>query len=70
MTPSKVLYPVQVHVPGRGKNIFSCETPKVRPPRERCDIKSLWLLQWYRILRVRHEWTIFQAIQFALWLTR
>ncbi len=70
MILSKVSYTVQVHGPGRGKDIDACETSKVRALRERCDIKGLSLLEWYRILRVRHEWTIFQAIRFALWLTR
>jgi hypothetical protein len=25
---------------------------------------------WYHILRARHQWTVFQAIRYALWLTR
>jgi len=28
------------------------------------------LLDWYRILRTQHQWTVFQAIRYALWLTR
>jgi len=28
------------------------------------------ILDWYRILRLQHEWTIFQAIRYALWLAR
>lgn len=27
-------------------------------------------LDWYRILRVHHGWTVFQAIRYALWLAR
>jgi hypothetical protein len=25
---------------------------------------------WYRILRVHHQWTMFQAIRYMLWLAR
>jgi hypothetical protein len=28
------------------------------------------ILNWYRILRVHHQWKIFQAIRYALWLAR
>jgi len=28
------------------------------------------MLDWYRILRVYYRLTMFQAIQYALWLTR
>ena len=31
---------------------------------------KLTLLNWYRVLRAHHHWTIFQAIRFALWLAR
>jgi hypothetical protein len=30
----------------------------------------LSFLEWCRILRVHHEWTMFQAIRYALWLAR
>ncbi len=30
----------------------------------------LSLLEWYRILRVHHQWTMFQAIRYTLWLAR
>ena len=33
-------------------------------------MKSLTFTQWYRILRAHHQWTVFQSIQYALWLTR
>jgi hypothetical protein len=39
-------------------------------PRERGHMTRLSILEWYRVLRVHHEWTIFQAIRFALWLAR
>ena len=32
--------------------------------------KSPSLLGWYHILRTHHQWTVFQAIRYALWLTR
>jgi hypothetical protein len=33
-------------------------------------LKELSILDWYRILRVHHHLAIFQAIRFALWLSR
>jgi hypothetical protein len=33
-------------------------------------MKFLSILDWYRILRVQHQWTIFQAVRYALWLVR
>ena len=33
-------------------------------------VEQLTILDWYRILRAHHQWTIFQAIRFALWLSR
>jgi hypothetical protein len=33
-------------------------------------MKSLTFIQWYRILRAHHQWTVFQSIQYALWLMR
>jgi alkylated DNA nucleotide flippase Atl1 len=33
-------------------------------------VEKLSVLDWYRILRAHHQWTIFQAIRFALWLSR
>jgi hypothetical protein len=33
-------------------------------------MKRLSILDRYRILRARHEWTMFQAIRYALWLSR
>ena len=28
------------------------------------------ILEWYRILRVHYHWPLFQAVRFALWLSR
>jgi hypothetical protein len=33
-------------------------------------MKSTSILDWYRILRVQYQWTIFQSIRYALWLAR
>jgi hypothetical protein len=33
-------------------------------------MKPLSLLEWYHILRARHQWTMFQVIRYALWLAR
>jgi hypothetical protein len=33
-------------------------------------MKPLSILDWYRILRGRQHWTIFQSIRYALWLAR
>jgi len=33
-------------------------------------MKSHSLLDWYRILRTHHAWTVFQVIRYALWLAR
>jgi hypothetical protein len=33
-------------------------------------MKSQTIVDWYRILRARHQWTMFQAIRYALWLAR
>lgn len=28
------------------------------------------VLEWFRILRVHYQWPLFEAIQYALWLSR
>jgi hypothetical protein len=33
-------------------------------------MKSPSIFDWYRILRIHHHWTVFQAIRYALWLAR
>ncbi len=33
-------------------------------------MKPLSILNWYRILRAHHRWTIFQSVRYALWLVR
>ncbi len=31
-------------------------------------MKPLSILEWYRILRCLHHWTIFRSIRYAVWL--
>jgi len=33
-------------------------------------MKPLSLLDWCRMLRAHHQWTMFQAVRYALWLLR
>ena len=33
-------------------------------------MKRLTIFHWYHVLRVHHQFTIFQAIRCALWLAR
>jgi len=33
-------------------------------------MRRLSIFGWYRVLRLHHEFKIFQAIRFALWLAR
>ena len=33
-------------------------------------MKQASVREWYRILRAHYEFTIFQAIRYALWLAR
>jgi len=33
-------------------------------------MKRFSIVHWYRVLRLHQEFTIFQAIRFALWLAR
>ena len=42
----------------------------VEKPQEGGNMKRLSIMDWYRVLRVRHHLTMFQAIRYALWLTR
>lgn len=37
------------------------EVPIMKPPT---------IIQWYRILRAHHHWTVFQSVRYALWLMR
>jgi len=30
----------------------------------------LSILKWYRILRVHYHWPLFEAVRYALWLSR
>jgi len=33
-------------------------------------MKQLSILKWYRILRVHYHWPLFEAVRYALWLSR
>ena len=33
-------------------------------------LKRLSILKWYRILRAHYHWPLFEAIRYALWLSR
>ena len=33
-------------------------------------MKSPSFFGWYHILRTHYQWTVFQAIRYALWLAR
>ena len=41
-----------------------------KPTKRSAIMKSSSPLEWYRILRAHHQWTVFQAIRYALWLAR
>lgn len=55
---------------------FSAERGQQLRPNarlERCQTSAMKLpslLDWYHILRAHHQWAVFQAIRYALWLTR
>jgi hypothetical protein len=52
------------------RDLDTRETRNARSLLERFDTICGSILQWYRILRIHHEWTIFQAVRFVLWLSR
>jgi hypothetical protein len=33
-------------------------------------MKRLSVVDWYRVLRSHHQWTVFEALRYALWLCR
>jgi hypothetical protein len=70
MAVARVLYTLDSPTTDGSRDLDTIETRKVRSLLERLDMKRVSILEWYRILRVQHEWTIFQAIRFALWLAR
>lgn len=70
MTFANVLYTADSPTTNGKRNLDTRETRKIRSLREKFTAGRLSILDWYRILRVHHEWTIFQAIRFALWLAR
>lgn len=70
MTFANVAYAADSPTTNGKKSPDTSETRKIRSLRQKFAAGRLSILDWYRILRVHHEWTIFQAIRFALWLAR
>jgi hypothetical protein len=70
MELARVLYISQASTTDGKKWLVTTETQTGRSLFERIDRKRMSILKWYRILRVQHEWKVFQAIRFALWLAR
>ena len=70
MVVAKVLYTPHFPTTDERRDPDTNETRKVRSLLERFDEKRVSILKWYRILRVHHQFTLFQAIRFALWLAR
>jgi len=54
----------------RGFEDFRRRTHASTNVRRELTVKPVSILQWYQILRLHYHWTIFEAIRFALWLTR
>ncbi len=60
--------PIALYIPG--SSVIRKETLEQRQCskwKEISTMKPLSILQWYQILRA-HHWTMFQAVQYALWL--
>jgi hypothetical protein len=70
MDLARVLYTPPAPATDGSRDLDTSEIGNIRSLLERFDRKRASILEWYRILRVHHEWTIFQAIRFALWLAR
>jgi hypothetical protein len=54
----------------RGSNHSSHDAQILGDERVVTLVKPRSILDWYRILRAHHQWTMFQAIRYALWLAR
>lgn len=54
----------------RGSNHSSYDPQILEDERLATAVKPRSILDWYRILRAHHRWTMFQAIRYALWLAR
>ena len=52
------------------KEIKNVESLTVRSPEGAQSMMPQSILEWYFVLRTYHQWTIFQAIRYALWLAR
>jgi hypothetical protein len=58
------------HTTDGRRELYARETRKVRSLLQSFDMKRVSILEWYQILRVHHQWTIFRAIRSAQWLAR
>ena len=70
MTFASISYTANSQTTNGKRNLDTSAIRKIRSLREKFATGRLSILDWYRILRVHHGWTIFQAIRFALWLAR
>lgn len=78
-TQSMLTKPVDALGSAIGLNPIPFNLPKLsamprsrsRAQREsRSQIKSASFVNLYRFLRAHHQWTLFHAVRYALWLTR
>jgi hypothetical protein len=70
MVSAKVIYTSHASTTDGKKWFVTIGVQKARSLLEKIELKRASILKWYRILRVQHEWKIFEAIRFALWLAR
>jgi hypothetical protein len=68
MVLTRVLYISHASTTDAKKWLVTTGSQKGNSLLERIDVKRASILKWYRVLRIQHEWKIFQAIRFALWL--
>ena len=61
MAPARVLHTPYSPTKDGTRDLDTSETRKLRSVLERFDTTCVSVLEWYRILRIHHEWTIFQA---------
>ena len=56
--------------PASADAVKQVEWPRVASPEMTQTQKRQSILEWYFVLRTHHQWTVFQAIRYALWLAR
>lgn len=57
---------IQLRPDAQTEGGFVCRNESARAK----SVKRLSILDWYHILRMHYHWTMFQAIRYALWLSR